>query len=406
MLSVIGVMSPSITNSSTNERSTTIIEYEGSNFLRARLVLATLSGRAIRIKKIRTREDNPGLNEAEASLIRLFDKISNGCKFEVSETGTTLCYQPGLLTGGQVEHDCSLERGIGYYLEPLMSLGAFCKSPLNVTLRGVTNNQQDPTPDLLKQSSLPILKRFFLVDDGLELKIQKRGSAPGGGGQVLFRCPIRRALRAQQFIDQGKIKRIRGVAWATRVSPAVANRMIESSKGILLKFIPDVYIYADHFTGAKSGKSPGFGLTLTAETTTGVFLNAEVSSNPVSSEIKKEPTVPEDLGVSGAHALLEEIYRGGCVDSTSQTLFLLLAAMGPRDVSKVVLGPLSNYTVHFLRHLKDFFQLVYKLETFNALNSTETTENEIDEDELQMGVNKVVATCVGVGYTNLSKRTT
>ena len=65
----------------------------------------------------------------------------------------------GLLTGGQVEHDCSLERGIGYYLEPLMSLGAFCKSPLNVTLRGVTNNQIDPTPDLLKQSSLPILKR-------------------------------------------------------------------------------------------------------------------------------------------------------------------------------------------------------------------------------------------------------
>ena len=88
-------MSPSITNSSTTERSKSIIEYEGSNFLRARLVLATLSGRAIRIRKIRTREDNPGLNEAEASLIRLFDKISNGCKFEVSETGTTLCYQPG-----------------------------------------------------------------------------------------------------------------------------------------------------------------------------------------------------------------------------------------------------------------------------------------------------------------------
>ena len=153
------------------------------------------------------------------------------------------------------------------------------------------------------------LFRFFLVDDGLELKIQKRGSAPGGGGQVLFRCPIRRSLRAQQFMDQGKIKRIRGVAWATRVSPAVANRMIESAKGVLLKFIPDVYIYADHFTGAKSGKSPGFGLTLTAETTTGVFLNAEVSSNPVSSEIKKEPTVPEDLGLSGAYALLEEIYR-------------------------------------------------------------------------------------------------
>ena len=154
-----------------------------------------------------------------------------------------------------------------------------------------------------------------MVDDGLELKIQRRGSAPGGGGQVLFRCPIRRSLRAQQFLDQGKIKRIRGIAWATRVSPAVANRMIEAAKGVLLKFIPDIYIYADHFTGAKSGKSPGFGLTLTAETTTGVFLNAEVSSKPVGLEANREPTVPEDLGIAGAHALLEEIYRYTCFNT-------------------------------------------------------------------------------------------
>lgn len=399
-------MSPVLSNPSSTAGSKGILEYEGSNLLRLRLVLATLSGRAIRIRKTRTKEDNPGLNEAEASLIRLFDKISNGSKFEVSETGTTLYYQPGLLIGGHVEHDCSLDRGIGYFLEPLMQLGAFCKTPMNVVLRGVTNNQLDPTPDILKQSCLPILKRFFLVDDGLELKVQRRGSAPGGGGQVLFRCPIRRSLRAQQFLDQGKIKRIRGVAWATRVSPAVANRMIESAKGVLLKFIPDVYIYADHFTGAKSGKSPGFGLTLTAETTTGVFLSAEVSSNPVGSETKREPTVPEDLGLTGAHALLEEIYRGGCVDSTSQSLFVLLMAMGPRDVSKVVLGPLSNYTVHFLRHLKDSFQLVFKLETFDVLPSTEMKDDLDNEEDLQMGANKVLATCVGVGFTNLSKRTT
>ena len=99
-------MSPALTKPSSYEGSTNMLEYEGSNFLRARLVLATLSGRAVRIRKIRTKEDNPGLNEAEASLIRLFDKISNGCKFEVSETGTTLYYQPGRLNNeyqGKIE---------------------------------------------------------------------------------------------------------------------------------------------------------------------------------------------------------------------------------------------------------------------------------------------------------------
>ena len=79
-------------------------------------------------------------------------------------------------------------------------------------------------------------------------------------------------------------------------------------------------------------------------------------------------------------------------------------AMGPRDVSKVVLGPLSNYTVHFLRHLKDSFQVVFRLETFNS-SPTGEPDTDLDE-ELNMGANKVVATCVGVGFTNLSKRTT
>lgn len=86
--------------------------------------------------------------------------------------------------------------------------------------------------------------------------------------------------------------------------------MIESAKGVLLKFLPDVYIYADHFTGNKAGKSPGFGLTLTAETTTGAFLSSEVISKTIDPNApKKEPTVPEDLGVQGAYSLLEEVYR-------------------------------------------------------------------------------------------------
>ncbi len=72
-----------------------------------------------------------------------------------------------------------------------------------------------------------------------------------------------------------------------------------------------------------------------------------------------------------------------------------------QDVSKVVTGPLSDYSVHFLRHLRDFFGTTFKLEAKAA-------EEEAGEDgeELRTGADKVVLTCVGTGYTNLSKRTT
>ncbi len=63
--------------------------------LRTRLVLATLSGRAVRIRRIRALDQEPGLREAEASLVRLLDKITDGSRVEVSETGTALFFSPG-----------------------------------------------------------------------------------------------------------------------------------------------------------------------------------------------------------------------------------------------------------------------------------------------------------------------
>ena len=37
-------------------------------------------------------------------------------------------------------------------------------------------------------------------------------------------------LLSRYVTDQGKIKRVRGVAWAVRVSPSVVNRMVEVAK--------------------------------------------------------------------------------------------------------------------------------------------------------------------------------
>ena len=57
--------------------------------------------------------------------------------------GTAFLLKPGVLTGGRVEHDCSLMRSVGYYLEPILMLAPFCKKPLELTLRGVTSDSLD-----------------------------------------------------------------------------------------------------------------------------------------------------------------------------------------------------------------------------------------------------------------------
>ncbi len=70
------------------------------------------------------------------------------CAFLTSKLylkGTTLKYVPGLLVGGKIEHDCKLTRGIGYYFEFIVCLAPFMKQPLEITLRGVTNDPNDIT---------------------------------------------------------------------------------------------------------------------------------------------------------------------------------------------------------------------------------------------------------------------
>lgn len=79
---------------------------------------------------------------------------------------------------------------------------------------------------MIRTVTLPHL-HLFGITDGLELQvnyaalwmrsqangqIKKRGAAPLGGGQVIFKCPIVRKLKTLQFLEKGKIKKIRGVA--------------------------------------------------------------------------------------------------------------------------------------------------------------------------------------------------
>ena len=52
--------------------------------------------------------------------------------------------------------------------------------------------------------------------------------------------------------------------------------------------------------------------------------------------------------------------------------------------------------IQFLRHLKDFFQVVFKMDV------DKTAEDDAD---LRLGAEKILLTCAGAGFRNLSKVT-
>lgn len=182
-----------------------------------------------------------------------------------------------------------------------------CKIPLKLELTGVTNDSLDMSVDTINSVTLPLLRHFGI--EGASLIVKRRGSPPKGGGIVEFGCPVVRELKPIFMVDPGLIKRIRGTAYCTRISPTIITRVVESARGVLNNLLPDVYIHTDHHKGIEGGLSPGYSLLLIAESTSGAILSAERTA---AGGLSTGGELPETIGQEGSIFLLEEISQGMC----------------------------------------------------------------------------------------------
>lgn len=307
---------------------------------------------------------NPGLASHEISFLRLLEAVTNGSHIEISYTGTTLLYRPGLITGsvagsgassGVIRHElpATCTRGASYFLIPLCLLAPFSKAPVNVLFSGpgvITSATSlgDMSTDTVRTAILPLYAQFG-ISNNMELRILRRSnpSANGMGGagevQLVFGHQVR-LPKTVHIMNPGRVKKIRGVAYCTGVSASNNARMIEESRGILNSMTGDTYIFSDVSsapylpTTDKSAATSrrktgvGFGLSLVAESSTGSLYSADLAS-PASGGVR-----PEDIGRQCAYQLLEAVSLGGTVPPSAAPTVLTLMAMGSEDVGRVCLG--------------------------------------------------------------------
>ena len=313
---------------------------KGSAYFRYRLVLAALTGTKIKITDIRTEDVNPGIAEFEASFLQLLQKITDGGWAKIGRTGTKVKFRPGTISnhgGVPITHECHTSRGISYYLEGILPLVLLGKESLNLTLTGVTNDGLDVSIDTFK-SIVPYLLTQFGIEESVTINVIERGIYPLGGGKVSIKIPIVDKFEPINLIEEGKIKRIRGTAYACKTSPQICNRMVETMRGVFIDYIPDVWIHTDH---SKAGLSPGYGASVIAESTTGTLISAD----SIYANKGKEECTPETTGKQCALRLMDEVLFGGCVDSSFQSLVLVLMSLCSNEhVASLKVGRVTKYS--------------------------------------------------------------
>ncbi|KAF2435785.1 RNA 3'-terminal phosphate cyclase family protein [Tothia fuscella] len=394
------------------------LRFQGHRHLIQRLVLSTLTGRPIRVTNIRsTSVENPGLASHEVSFLRLLESVTNGSQIEFSYTGTALAYRPGLITGsatgygadagGVLKHEipAGCTRGVSYFLIPLCLLAPFSKSPINVQFTGpgvITSATPtgDVSVDTVRTAILPLYEQFGITNK-LEIRTTQRSNpGPGGKGgagevQLIFGHQVR-LPKTVHLLNPGRIKSIRGVAYATGVAGANNARMIEAARGVLNPFVADTRIFSENtsagFIPAPDKSNPrakrklgiGFGLSLVAESSTGVRYSADVAS-PVTGGVP-----PEDIGVQCANQLLEVVEQGGCVSAVAAPTLLTLMAMGSEDVGRIQLGRDVLGSENVLQLARDFKE--FGLSGWGLRDAGE-------------GSDDIVVSIVGKGVGNVGRKT-
>ena len=201
----------------------------------------------------------PRLRDYEASLLRLLDKLTNGMAVDINESGTALKYKPGVVVGGRrVAHDCGGGRAVGYFLEPILLVSLFAKKPLDLTLTGITNDEGGDVGGHVPHRHAPDAEAAVRAGGGsVAANRAAAGAPPGAGGEIVLKLPILKELKTIDWTDEGLVKRVRGVAFTLRLSPQTGNRLVDAARGVLNKFLPDVYIFTDHHPG--DGREGGRG---------------------------------------------------------------------------------------------------------------------------------------------------
>jgi RNA 3'-terminal phosphate cyclase-like protein len=339
----------------------------------------------------------PGLRDYEVSLLKLVDKLTNGSKIIINETGTSVTFSPGQLTGGKISHDCATTRSVVYYLEIAAGLAPFCKEPVVLQLRGSTHGEHDQSVDVFRSVTVPLLQKLGIPQKdettALSFKIVSRSYGPTDNiGSVIFTCPIVKHLAPVDFPKEGLVNRIRGVFWSSHMNREFSTRFVEAARGILNRCVADVWVYTET---VRNSSEPTMGASLMSETHLGFFKGI--------SAISKDPNQAEKLGMQMAKKLMKEIASHGICDSSHQWLVCLFMALAQdHKVSSCVIGnELTENTIEFLRNIQKFLLVRFKIQ---RLEDEESTAEEEDDGETKKSSGPIRLECIGVNMTNTARK--
>ncbi len=207
----------------------------GGQILRTGLTLSILTGKQLRIYRIRAGRKEPGLKPQHLMSAHAAAQISGG-KLMGAELGSTeLLFYPASIRPGNYTLDvASLKASAGattlIFQTIFLPLG-FAASPSHTVLKGGTHVPWSPPADYIQQMFLPTVGPM-----GIQIKLENpvKGFYPIGGGTLKATiAPIQTPLKPLKIQKRGELKRIRILSTVANLPLSIAKRQLDRAKALL-----------------------------------------------------------------------------------------------------------------------------------------------------------------------------
>jgi RNA 3'-terminal phosphate cyclase (ATP) len=197
----------------------------------------------------------------------------------------------------------------------ILPLACFADAPVTARITGGVFQDFAPAPHHLQHVLAPLLRRMGVA---LDLRVIRTGYVPRGAGRLELRVrPTRGPLQALTLTEQGQIREVAGIAFAShlaerrvseRMAAACEQRLAQAGLSPAIQRVDDT-----------TALHPGASLAVWATTSTGCRLGADRAGAP--------RRRAEGIGRWVAEALLADLATGATVDRHLADQLVLFAAL-------------------------------------------------------------------------------
>lgn len=220
----------------------------GGQIVRTSVALSAVTGKPVRITRIRQGRPKPGLAAQHAQALRALAEICDAGTSGVKPGSPEIVFTPGRIRGGRYRIEIGTAGSVTLLMQCLLPALLCADRPSSLQIQGGTDVQWSPAVDYFKKVFLPALSSFGAR---VSLAVLQRGYYPRGQGEVLLQVEPARLLAShlerpdcrRQTIQNQIIQNmqsnpstrsvVQGVSHCSNLPEHVAVRQAESAEQAL-----------------------------------------------------------------------------------------------------------------------------------------------------------------------------